>query len=567
MIKTENDYFYLTAGEACCIFRARNGSLERVYFGKRIEPEDELDALLYGGQSEVEICKLGGEKAQTANFKFVSAETVERPHFTPSLRGGKTLRISLCCEERALFAELYCTPYPRGGFSFRTVIENRGGAIELTAVAPSADADCAGRLLSFSADGRFRAADRLCEDRTMSCFVAASADVTATSGDTYGFLCPYRDGTLFAEVRDGRVHVASNASIKLGPGEKYVSAEMLAVYSDAGIGGMTRIFHDILREFHEFSSPDRKQTVLYTAAGGKNGERADECAAATAELGCDILCVDGGKVSAEGAKKTAEACREAGIRFGLKYSGAAEKGGALYPGESADKGAGYTYPLCESDGKLFDALSKIIADTEAEYVMIALPFDLPHAEARAVFALRKKLVDAFPELITEWGYSYAHDPVRSLCYPFGSTRTVVANAGGELKAKFDEATFGCLGYELDPLSLTDELRRAIRAQVFSYQDDARTVIDGDLYRYRDGECDALIAVAKDKASAYCVARVPSGGGRIKIAGLDEHDLYRVREIDKTFSGAALVNCGVTFRTDMQRVYTLHLRQVADYYGG
>ncbi len=48
MIKTDGGTFYLTAGEACYIFKIDGGALRHVHFGKRVEPEDDLTALGFG---------------------------------------------------------------------------------------------------------------------------------------------------------------------------------------------------------------------------------------------------------------------------------------------------------------------------------------------------------------------------------------------------------------------------------------------------------------------------------------------------------------------------------------
>lgn len=51
MIKTDGGTFYLTAGEACYIFKIDGGALRHVHFGKRVEPEDDLTALGFGSEN------------------------------------------------------------------------------------------------------------------------------------------------------------------------------------------------------------------------------------------------------------------------------------------------------------------------------------------------------------------------------------------------------------------------------------------------------------------------------------------------------------------------------------
>ncbi|MDE7107660.1 MAG: GH36 C-terminal domain-containing protein, partial [Clostridiales bacterium] len=120
---------------------------------------------------------------------------------------------------------------------------------------------------------------------------------------------------------------------------------------------------------------------------------------------------------------------------------------------------------------------------------------------------------------------------------------------------FDVASLGALGYEFNPMELSDGIKRAVRAQILSYQDDARCVLRGDLY-CNDG---CRMAVRKDKSRAYAVCA--SKGERVKFIGLDEHNLYHVRELNKTFSGAALIHCGIALG---EGTHVFHILQVADW---
>ena len=188
--------------------------------------------------------------------------------------------------------------------------------------------------------------------------------------------------------------------------------------------------------------------------------------------------------------------------------------------------------------------------------------------ARAIYFIKDELKKSLPELKVEWGLSIG-DMHRGFaaCYPGVAVRTVVNPLPTEgFKLRFDCATMGGLGYQFDPAMLDDGLKRAVRAQILSYQDDATAVMDGDLYHKRFGGGYYMMSVSKDKSRAYAVCVVnKSDSERVKLVGLDEHNLYNVRETGKTYSGAALAHYGLPLpATDKKSSFVIHLRQVADY---
>lgn len=582
MIKTDNGVFYLTAGETCYILKTANdGKLETVYFGKRFEREDDLTALGYGAENSAdkligEIYR--GEKKLAAEFIVDNAEVLSIKPETgaPALFGGKTLKICLSCTSEKLRAEVYITPYPRGGFSRRTVLINDGKEVTFKAQtlggALAEDVD----IISVTKGGDVvRSA---CAQKQSSCsgnfVIAATKNSSETHGDVYGYLCVFGDGTLYAEKRNGNgtnVVCCDGDKLKLCAGERYLSPEVLSVFSYNGTGGMSRVFHDIIREgMGDKYTGKRRPIVLFCP--DMSEKKMCEAASVAAELGLDVFTADGGKASRSGLRKIYDMCKSAGIKLGIKITpNKIEKNSAAYVSDCTEIKPN-VYAVDFSDGQLSEKyiveLENLIKECGIEYLMIDVPQDGLKPFALGMYRLRAELATKFPELFIEWN-NVPHEMRygMSMCYPPCIMRNLVEYESNSFKAKFDSATFGCLGYALNPLELSDDAKRAVRAQIFSYQDDAPIVMLGDLYRLEStsgGKC--LMSVTKDKSKAYVVCLPSSAQSRVRLKGLDEHNLYHVRELDKTFSGAVLGACGVAVppAKDGWGTFVLHIRQVTDY---
>ncbi len=582
MIETDNGVYYMTAGETCYVIAANGGTLGNVYFGKRVEREDDISTL--GGDRtvfpEFALTYTRGGKSARTEFAPVGAEILEeKPLFdAPTLCGGKTLAVTVQDKAAGLRAELYYTPYPRGGFSRRAVVYNESKKTVTIGCASVFSAFGTYDVLTVEKSGAVerKTCGGVYNGDGLSNFTALlEHNADDERGSAYGFVFPYGDGALRASVDkqsayaeaclgDGIV-VAAGASVRL--------PETLAVYSDRGACGMTRVFHDILREnMGDKTISERRPTVLFCPALEKKQLLA--AVSLAAEIGFDVFATDGGAVSADTLSAVAEECKQSGIRAGLSVlPSAIARSSAVYCDacvpDKTGKSSGIDLSRSDAVQVFSDALCSTIAKNGISYLMIDLPRGGSYPFAAGMYALRKILADSFPDLVTEWGavppeMRYA----QSLCYPPCVMRnTVDATANCSFKTRFDCATFGCLGYALDPNALSDDAKRAVRAQILSYQDDASAVIRGDLYRPKAAKGDRCrMAVTKDKSKAYAVyERNGSDYVRIKLVGLDERNIYHIRELGKTFSGAALVNYGVAVpsRADGD-TFVLHLRQVADY---
>ncbi|MCH5153639.1 MAG: GH36 C-terminal domain-containing protein [Clostridiales bacterium] len=545
MIKIENDTIYMSAGEACYIFGLEDGVPMHIYFGKRVEPEDDLRALNAGAAKvpELSVKKIGADgKKQDLHFLFDGAEVEEQEE--------KTLHVTLTEKTIGLKAHLFYTPNPRGGFTRKAEIENFGsGAVALCSAAQSVA--CGNGCDIVVADGYNNSTKGV-----GYLAVATCEGLNERHGDAYGFLCAAADGAIAA---DGNASVSCDidGEIKLEPGHSATCPEMLCVYSDCGLGGITRIFHDILRQRQDGLN-ERVPTVLFL-------QRGEMSVSAAVEIGFGVVALDCGGSAAADVQKLAAACKEHGIALGLRVSR-----------ENIDKNSVLYSPLCKkSENKykydysdehtlaLLEKLSGIIEQYDVHYVTIDAPEPMAQAKyARGMFMLMDGLTTAFSGLRVDFGIrSDRIGKEFAFCHPLGLVRNIICPLPAEdFKQRFDLATLGTLGYEL-PQDLSDGIKRAVRAQMLSYQDDALSVMRGDMYRQHDKSGSCRMAVSKDKSRAYAVCEAQKKW-RVKFYGLDEHNLYHVREQNKTFSGAALMSCGIPLES--KGTYVFHILQVADY---
>lgn len=527
MIRIDGDNFYLSAGEACYIFRNENGALMHVYFGKRVEPEDDLAGLGLGQNKTPELdCVLVSADGKTTPVKLVyeHAEIVdEKPTDCDTLLGGKTLVVTLADKANKLKAQLYYTTYHRGGFSRSVVFKNESNKAITLRAKQSAAVD-GNNTVTVNADGKICAGGKA--NKSAEFFTA----VTTENNDAYGFLCAYAGGKASAEIKQSvAVVTCCGDDIRISPKSAARCAELLAVYSDAGLYGMTRVFHDILREsMGDNSISERSPAVLFLPE--LTDDEISDAVQAAYGMGFGVVALDCGKYSDPAVKAIADKCREQGISLGLR---------------------------CRDGAELND-----IKRAVKLYDIKCVTLDADLKSMRKLFEIKNGLCREFPDLRVEFGIPT--DGLRlalSVCYPVGCLRNIVTLLPSDsFKQRFDCATMGTLGYEFDPSAVSDGLRLAVRAQKQSYQDDALTVMRGDIYRSGDD----LIAVSKDKSKAYAVCITDGNEKRVRISGLDEHNLYHVRENDKTFSGAALMYCGVLLPSGVT-THVLHLIQVADFF--
>ncbi len=566
MIKTDGNIFYMTFGEGCYIAEVINGRLAHAHFGARVEPEDSVTALV--GESDfdefvinsglsdggpknddfelnVAVDTDSGERLKS-RFVFKSAEVIEKPELSlPSLRGGKTLKIELFDNGLGLSATLLYTPFSRGGIA-RSVAVKNVGMRKLRFRASAARTFVYGKNAEFTCGGR---------DFPMN-FVGVEG-----GGEAYGMFMLYGGVAVMASgnVNGGvELDCEVDPDIVLAPGMSFCSPEVLLCYSNAGRGGMSRVYHDILREYlipSAFASTRRPVTVVSADAGDISH---------VPELGVDAYTV---------VTKPGDTAK--------KYSGLAgelKNGGMLF-GARLDI-TKYDLKSAADAEKAHEYCRKFISGTTADIVSLEARDDCSYPYRVALYALYKALNEEFDVILIGRGdpalMKYCHIVVCGDVDTFtvGSVFTVmppcvVARSVGpsevSLKSRFDIASLGALNYNAD-VAETENIRRAVRAQVFSYQDDSSVIVGGDLYGLSVESGDiGYVAVSKDKSKAYAVVRLgKKKTRRVRFSGLDERNIYRVRELDRAYSGAALCHIGIRAEGAEGETVTFHLRQVADF---
>lgn len=546
MIKIENDIFYISAGEACYIFRIENGVPMHVYFGKRVEPEDDLSALGFSGKTpELTVPTVfDGVKNIATDFVFATAGVNDDGD-------GKTLIVELIDKKNKLKAHMYYTPHPRGGI-YRSVVFERHGTKTVYLPHVRQMVGCLSGSVLDDKDIK----------RARGFFAAVGSD---GRGDACGFLCVNSDGCFAAKRSDDVVVMCCNGdAVTLGDGAASCP-ELLCVYSDNGKGGVSRIFHDILREDKNDGDLSERSAVLFLPKT-ENVDTLKSAVKAAGELGFGIVALDGGENTAESLRELGALCRANDLIPGLRIRrDFVENGSALYTEscEESWKGA-YEYSSDEL-AALYGAVRNVVAQNGIRYVMIDERIDMPddymdydQCDIDCKITLKNMIAEEFDGVCVDFGMrSEERSRALTACYPLMCVRNVISPTTENFKTRFDLASLGKLGYELDPLELSEGLKRAVRAQILSYQDDALTVLHGDIYSSEN----CRMAVSKDKSRAYAVCKA-DGSCRVKLNGLDEHNLYHVHELEKTFSGAALVNCGILLEN--AGTYVFHIRQVADY---
>ena len=300
----ENQTFYLENRNVTYAFTIKNGELEHLWFGKKIG----RDNLTYVRSNDGQGCDAGQPGRYTPNSMAQEVPTYglgdfHEPMLTyrgengdlcaelryagyqilpsqkingmPSTFGGETLEVALLDDIQGIEVTLCYTLFPDVDAITRSArIRNIGdGVVTLS------------RAFSFSFDLRRQDLDvvslygawanernvertpvhhgvwsidskRVSSSSQLNPFMALLAkDATEERGDAWGVTLVYSSSfRLFAEAgQGGRTRVGGGIndfafSWKLAPGDTFSTPEAILVYSDQGLGGMSRIFHDTLRE-------------------------------------------------------------------------------------------------------------------------------------------------------------------------------------------------------------------------------------------------------------------------------------------------------------------------------
>ena len=141
----------------------------------------------------------------------------------------------------------------------------------------------------------------------------------------------------------------------------------------------------------------------------------------------------------------------------------------------------------------------------------------------------------------------------SFCFPCSSMGShVTANPRTNYNTKAKVAMMGTFGYELNPLTLSQDIKEMIKQQIKEYHQYYNLTHFGNLYRLISPSVNPYKAswmfVSDNKDEALFTYVVPLRGPQslsyIKLKGLDENKDYYCPQLDKTFNGKFLMTYGL-----------------------
>ncbi|WP_336989927.1 alpha-galactosidase [Bacillus infantis] len=169
--------------------------------------------------------------------------------------------------------------------------------------------------------------------------------------------------------------------------------------------------------------------------------------------------------------------------------------------------------------------------------------------------------DAVERLKIQYGTSFAYP-----LYSIGSHVSAVPNhqtlRETPLSTRANTAYFGTFGYELNPLSLSDEERSQISEQVSFYKQHRSLLREGHFYRLLspfEGNETAWLTVNEDKTEAligwYKVLAManPPKQQTLKLSGLDPSIKYQVSGSSRSYYGDELMQSGLQLPAEFNGV--------------
>ena len=211
---------------------------------------------------------------------------------------------------------------------------------------------------------------------------------------------------------------------------------------------------------------------------------------------------------------------------------------------------------------LFDRLTKAFPDVLFESCAGGGGRFDPGLLAYAPQAWTSDDTDAIERLRIQWGSSLAY-PLSAMGAHVSSVPNHQVGRTTPLATRAAVAFFGVLGYELDPLLLSDPERREIAAQIAWYRDRGELFQRGRLVRLRspfagDGNEAAWMVVGPGGQRAvvghYRVLNRPNPGpARLRLRGLDPATLYRVTPWPDDTDPVGRANAGLRGGDELMRV--------------
>ena len=461
-------------------------------------------------------------------------------------------------------------------------------------------------------------------------------------GDAYGFNLVYSCNYV-AEVEvdfnnSSRVMMGiddSDFGWTLAPGKEFYSPEAVLVYSNEGLGGMSRTFHRLYNNNLVRGEWKRKQRpLLINNWEGTYFDFDDDKLVAIAkwakETGLDMFVMDDGWFGVRnddrrslgdwvvnenklkgGIAPLVKRVKELGLRFGIWYEPEmispdsdiyrAHPDWCIHvPNRDRSQGRWQcVMDMTRADVRdyLFNIMSEVLAHNDIDYLKwdfnrniteagsALLPPERQkgffHRYILGTYDLFDRITKAYPHLLVEGcsGGGGRYDPGilyytpqiwcsdntdalsridiqfgTSLCYPASVQGAhVSASRRTGYNTKKDVAMWGTFGYELDPAKISEEDRAVIKTQIEGYHKYYDLIHYGDLYRlicpWDDPYRAAWEFVSEDKTefmfTVVTKLYMEAQNFFIRMKGLDPEKRYLCEETGKVFSGALLMNAGLS----------------------
>ena len=448
--------------------------------------------------------------------------------------------------------------------------------------------------------------------------------------------------TQFDMLRVTMGILPENFNWKLLEGEHFTAPEVVMVFSEKGIGGMTRSYHDLYRnnlirgKYCHIQRPvliNNWEATYFQF----DTEKIIFIAKMAASLGIEMLVLDDGWFG----KRNSDTCalgdwyvneeklkgglpylvseiHKLGMKFGLWFEPEMiSPNSDLYrkhpdwaiqiPGrEPIQCRNQLVLDLTRKDVRdaVYEQIKTVLCSANIEYVKWDMnrslsdlgsynleadrQGELSHRYMLAVYELQERLITEFPDILLEncssGGGRYdpgmlyyspqiwcsdntdAIERLRiqegtAMVYPLSTMGAHISDCPCHSNGRvtpFDTrgyiALTGTFGYELDVTRITEEERNQIPEQISMYHKYNDLIREGDYYRitsYQENhENDSFIVVSKDKQEAVAVfiqveARPKLRSIRIRLKGLEGDYQYTINDGEKIFSGAMLMNAGIT----------------------
>ncbi len=484
---------------------------------------------------------------------------------------------------------------------------------------------------------------------------------TEDFGDAYGFNLVYSCNHLCEIEVDfnnsSRVMMGidpSDFSWTLESGEEFYSPEAVLVYSNEGLGGMSRTFHRLYNNnLVRGQWKKAKRPLLINNWEGTyfdfDDDKLFDIAKWAKETGIEMLVMDDGWFGLRNDDRRAlgdwevnenklrggisglvSRIKGLGLKFGIWYEPemispdsdlfrAHPDWHIHVPGRESSQGRWqYVIDMSRQDVRdyLFNKMSEVLAHNDIDYVKWDFNRNITEAGSALLskekgseffhrfilgtYELMGRILEAYPHLLLEncSGGGGRYDPGMmyfspqiwcsdntdalsrvdiqfgsSLCYPASVQGAhVSASRRSGYETKRNVAMWGSFGYELDPAKISEEARAEIKTQIADYHKYYDLIHYGDLYRiinpWDDPYKVAWEFVSEDKAQAMLTVvikfHLEARNFFIKLKGLDPEKYYKCLENGETYSGALLMNAGISLFDYPDRdgdSYALHFDEV------